>query len=151
MRYSAVATARSALSTIIKVDGVKVGEHPLVPRFMTGLFNQKPALPRYTNTNVTPEWYSTTSKRCQPLIICHWNSSPWSLLYLWLSCPHREFRPFSPCHWREWELYLESIFSHLFYFETTSAKGDQNRHLLPITFHSYTLDKRLCVVELLTA
>ena len=69
--YSAVATARSALSTITKVDGVRVGEHPLVPRFMTGLFNQKPALPRYTDTNVTPEWYSPTSKRCQPLIICH--------------------------------------------------------------------------------
>ena len=48
--YSAVATARSALSTFVKIDGVKVGDHPLVSRFMTGLFNQKPALPRYTET-----------------------------------------------------------------------------------------------------
>ena len=48
--YSAVATSRSALSTFVKIDGVKVGYHPLVSRFMTGLFNQKPALPRYTET-----------------------------------------------------------------------------------------------------
>ena len=33
----------------------------------------------------------------------------------------------------------------------TTAKGGQNRHLLPITFHSYPLDKRLCIVELLSA
>ena len=32
----------------------------------------------------------------------------------------------------------------------TTAKGGQNRHLLPITFHSYPLDKRLCIVELLS-
>ena len=46
--YSAVAASRSALSTFIKIDGVKMGDHPLVSRFMTGLFNQKRSLPRYT-------------------------------------------------------------------------------------------------------
>ena len=48
--YRAVATARSALSTFIKVDGAKVGDHPLVSRLMTELFNQKPVFPRYTET-----------------------------------------------------------------------------------------------------
>ena len=48
--YSTVATARSALSSFLTVDGIKVGEHPLVSRFMSGLFSQKPALPRYTKT-----------------------------------------------------------------------------------------------------
>jgi len=48
--YGAVATARNALTTFIKINGVKVGDHPLVSRFMSGLFNQKPALPRYTET-----------------------------------------------------------------------------------------------------
>ena len=71
--YSAVATARSALSSFIKVDGVKVGDHPLVSRFMTGLFNQKPALPRYSET-----WdpqivlnHLSTLRHFQPLMICH--------------------------------------------------------------------------------
>ena len=47
LRYSAVATARSALSSFIQLNGMKLGDHPLVTRFMTGLFNKKPALPRY--------------------------------------------------------------------------------------------------------
>lgn len=45
MGYSAVATARSALSSFITVNGIKVGEHPLVSRFMS---DQKRALARYT-------------------------------------------------------------------------------------------------------
>ena len=40
--YSAVATARSALSSFITVNGITLGEHPLVSRFMSGLFNRKP-------------------------------------------------------------------------------------------------------------
>ena len=45
--YSAVATARSALSSFIQLDGMKLGDHPLVTRFMIGLFNKKPALLSY--------------------------------------------------------------------------------------------------------
>ena len=45
--YSALNTARSALSTFIVVEGVPVGQHHLVKRFMRGVFNLRPALPRY--------------------------------------------------------------------------------------------------------
>ena len=49
--YSALNTARSALSSIITLPGnVTIGEHPLVKRFMRGIFNIKPSLPRYTTT-----------------------------------------------------------------------------------------------------
>ena len=44
VEYSAVATETSALSSFITVNGIKVGEHPLVSRFMSGLFNEKPAI-----------------------------------------------------------------------------------------------------------
>ena len=44
-----MATARSVLSTFIKVEGVKVGNHPLKSRFMAGLFNP-PAIPSYIET-----------------------------------------------------------------------------------------------------
>ena len=47
--YSAINTARSALSTIITLPGnVTVGNHPLVSRFLKGVFQTRPALPRYT-------------------------------------------------------------------------------------------------------
>ena len=49
--YEAVNTARSALSSLgIVVAGCRVGTHPLVVRFMKGVFNLRPPLPRYTET-----------------------------------------------------------------------------------------------------
>ena len=47
--YSAINTARSALSAVMKIiDNVSFGEHPLVCWFIKGIFQLKPALPKYT-------------------------------------------------------------------------------------------------------
>ena len=51
--YSCLNTARSALSSFIVLDGnVTVGNHPLVQRFLKGVFQTRPAflviLPRGT-------------------------------------------------------------------------------------------------------
>ena len=49
--YSAVNTARCALSALgIVIDGFAVGAHPLVIRFMKGVFNLKPTKSRYSST-----------------------------------------------------------------------------------------------------
>ena len=49
--YSLVNSARSALSSIIKaVCNVPFGKSPLVCRFLKGIFNIRPALPRYVTT-----------------------------------------------------------------------------------------------------
>lgn len=51
MGYESINTARSALSSLgITVDGCRAGNHPLVIRFMKGVFNLRPPLPRYTET-----------------------------------------------------------------------------------------------------
>lgn len=51
VRYESVNTARSALSSLgIVVDGCRAGNHPLVIRFMKGVFNLRPPLPRYAAT-----------------------------------------------------------------------------------------------------
>ena len=47
LSYSLLNTARSALSTIITVDGVSIGCYPLVVRFLKGVFNLRPPVPRY--------------------------------------------------------------------------------------------------------
>lgn len=45
--YSSVNTARSALSCILYTDsGSPIGQHPLIIRFMKGVFEKRPALPR---------------------------------------------------------------------------------------------------------
>ncbi|XP_067659799.1 uncharacterized protein [Haliotis asinina] len=44
--YSAINTARSTLSTIVTVQNIPLGQHPIVTRFMKGVYNLRPALPR---------------------------------------------------------------------------------------------------------
>lgn len=66
--YSAINTARSALSSIMSRDkaGNEFGSHPLVCRFMKGVFQQKPALPRYSNIwdpNIVLNFLSRMSPR----------------------------------------------------------------------------------------
>ena len=51
MGYSALNTARSALSTVFTLQNNQTfGIHPLVTRFMKGVFETRPSLPRYSET-----------------------------------------------------------------------------------------------------
>ena len=49
--YSAINTAKSALTAIVQLpNGQKLGSHPLMLRFMKGIFEKRPSLPRYSTT-----------------------------------------------------------------------------------------------------
>ena len=54
--YESINTARGALSAIgIILEGCRAGNHPLVNRFLRGVFNLRPPTPRYAETwDVTP-------------------------------------------------------------------------------------------------
>jgi len=50
LSYSGINTARSALSTVIFLpDGGSFGNHPLVSRFLRGVFESRPSLPCYND------------------------------------------------------------------------------------------------------
>jgi len=50
-KYRTINTLRSAISmTHDDVDGVRVGQHPLVSRFLKGVYNSRPPAPRYSTT-----------------------------------------------------------------------------------------------------
>ena len=49
--YSAICVARSALSSYLNIaDVVDFGQHKIVRRFMKGVFELKPVLPKYSHT-----------------------------------------------------------------------------------------------------
>lgn len=49
--YSALNTARSALSTFMHLDdSLPVGKHPLIKRFLKAVYQIQPTVPRYTHT-----------------------------------------------------------------------------------------------------
>lgn len=47
--YSAINTARSAMSSVLILPNMTFGTHPLVARFLKGVFELKPSLPRYSS------------------------------------------------------------------------------------------------------
>ncbi|XP_046564208.1 uncharacterized protein LOC124273040 [Haliotis rubra] len=49
LSYSSLNTARSALSVLIVSTAVPVGEHPLVKRFMKGVYQARPVTSRYSD------------------------------------------------------------------------------------------------------
>lgn len=63
--YSGINTARSALSSVVTlVDAVHypVGQHPLIKRFLKGVFNKRPTFPRYSeiwDVSVVFNWMKT--------------------------------------------------------------------------------------------
>jgi hypothetical protein len=61
--YSTINTARSALSSCIITDEKQpIGKHPLVVRFMKGVYNDRPALPKNVltwNTNIVLNYLKT--------------------------------------------------------------------------------------------
>lgn len=49
--YDSLNTARSALSSLCDMEeGYSIGSHPLVVKFMTGVYNLRPSQPKYTET-----------------------------------------------------------------------------------------------------
>jgi site-specific recombinase XerD len=49
--YSGINTAKSAISSVVNiVNNVHIGNHIMIKQFLKGVFNEKPALPRYNCT-----------------------------------------------------------------------------------------------------
>ena len=45
--YSGLNTARSSLSSFVTIEGYEAGKHPLVCKYMRGVFNENPSFPNY--------------------------------------------------------------------------------------------------------
>ncbi len=48
--YSGLCAARSALAAVVTIPGyASISEHPMIARFLKGIFNRHPPLPKYFN------------------------------------------------------------------------------------------------------
>ena len=60
--YSGLCAARSALASVVTIKGfVKLSDHPLLVRYLKGIFNRHPPLPRYMhiwNINLVLTYYN---------------------------------------------------------------------------------------------
>lgn len=131
-----MATVRGALPSFIKVEGVKVGDHPLVSRFMTGLFNQTPALPRYTETWDTQIvlYHLRTFSAIDSLPLKQLTLKLVMLIALLSAQRFQTLQSLSLGRMSsapgKYTFYVSSI------LKQTTAKGGHNRHLRLVTFNS---------------
>ena len=142
--YSAVSTARSALSSIIILDnGLKFGEQPLVCRCLKGIFELKPALPKYSeiwDVNIVLDYLKNLP------IPCLLSMKELTLKLNMLLCLTTGQRG-ETIHKLDTEHIQEMEDRYRIIVMDKLKQTRPGKHLEPIVLLAFTEDKKLCVVE----
>lgn len=146
--YSTLNSVRSALSTFITLPGnISVGNHPLITRFLKGVFQTRPSLPRYTSiwdVGVVLTFLKTLSPASKLTLK---NLTLKLTMLLMLVSGQR----IQTIHLLD----IENMVTHSSYFQfkiTCKLKQTKpGRHIQDLCFKAYAPDKRLCVYNYLKA
>ena len=143
--YSAINTARSALSAIIQLDWKPAGQNYFVCKFMTAVFNQRPALPR---TNVT--WDTSVVldllKKWAPVKSLDLKRLSQKLTMLLLLLAGQRGQTIHMFDVRNMHLTFSVVKFTVGDLLKTSRPGV---HTGQVVFRAYAPDRRLCVVTVL--
>ena len=140
--YSAINTARSALSTIVTIENTPAGQHDLVKRFMRAVFNNRPALPRNTSTwdvHIVLDYLKTLS----PVRTLSLTKLSKKLLMLLLLLSGQRGQTIHLMDLRNMTLTDSHAKFRIGDLTKTSAPG---RHVHELSFKAYAPDRRLCVI-----
>ena len=142
MGYESVNTARGALSSLgIVVDGCRAGNHPLVVRFMRGVFNLRTPQPRYTDTwDVQPVLQKL--KSMFPLHVLSLKELTLKLVMLMALTQAARIQTLQLMLLRDIRVCDQSISVQL---GGTLKQSRPNFNITRVTFHHYPKDPSLCV------
>lgn len=148
IRYSGIGTARSALSNFLKIcsqNSMDIGNNYLVKKFMKGVFNKRPALPKY-NSSWDPDvvlTYLKSLKSDLPLIVL---SQKLCILLSLLTGQRGQsihLLQVSDIKFLELDTRVEVSFS------TLLKQSRPGYHQTNIVLEVYPSDNRICVVSVL--
>ena len=128
---------------------MKLVDHSLDTRFMTGLFNKKPVLPRYveiSNTQTVLE-HLRNYPNTRELSLKHLTVKITALLDFVTAQRSQTLQALSLDGMRVSE--DQYTFRVLSLWKQSSRHGGTNRHLAAIVLKRYYVDNKLCVVTLL--
>ena len=145
--YSALNTARSALSCFISINNVPVGQIPIICRFMKGVFNERPALPKYDVTwdvNIVLHYLKSLSPvNTIPMKLL---SHKLAMLLILLSGQRGQ-----TVHLLDVRNMTLSQGYAKFTIGDKIKTTRPGRHVAELAFRAYAPDRRLCVHTALTA
>ena len=146
MGYSALNTARSALSTMIFVHSKEhssFGQHPLVCRFIKGTFESRPSLPRYQDTWDVTVVLDYLTKLGAPTALSMKNLTLKVVMLMALLTGQRR----QTLHSLRIDLMSLSADKCIFTITSLLKTSRPGKHLSFIEFQAYAPDIRLCVVR----
>lgn len=143
--YSAINTARSALSTIFILDGKPAGTHPLVIRLLKGVFNLRPTIPK-TGVSWDPEIILRFLRKLSPVkSLSLKNLTHKTVTLIWLLSGQRG-QSVQLIDKRNLTLTAHSLKIRFGDVLKTTRPG---HHQQEITIKAYAPDRRLCIVTVM--
>lgn len=146
LSYSGINTARSALSTVLFLpDGSSFGHHPLVSRFLKGVFESRPSLPRYStiwDVSVVLDYLKTLP----PLEEANLKDITHRTVMLVALLSGQRCQTVHALTISGMRTTSDTVYFEITQLLKTSKPGKHQGHL---EFKSYPVDRRLCVVTCL--
>ena len=145
--YSAINTARSALSAVVSIDNVPFGQHRLVTRFLKAVFEQRPALPRNLVTwdaDVVLNYLRTLS----PVKSLPLKQLTLKLVMLLLLLSGQRQQSIHLLDVRNMQLSFSYAKFQIGEPVKTTRPG---HHLQELAFKGFARDRRLCIITVLKA
>ena len=143
--YSCLNTARSAVSSIVSIDGKPVGSHPLIVRLLKGMYNLRPSLPK-TNVTWEPEILLLYLKTLSPVRLLSLKKLTYkTTTLLWLLSGQRG-QTIQLIDIRNLTLTKHVVKIRFGDILKTSRPGFQQSE---ISLKAYAPDRRLCIVTVL--
>jgi hypothetical protein len=143
--FSAMNTARCALSTIIMCGNTTIGAPPLISRFLKGVYNRRPPQTRHTEV-----WdvaiVLNSLKKLSPAKHLGIKSLTLKLVTLIALVSAQRAQTLHKLNVRNMEKSKSSV---TFYFSSTLKQSRPGKSVAPVTLKKYAPDLRLCVVNYL--
>ena len=145
--YSAVNTARSALSGIVTLpDGSVFGKHPLVKRLLKGVFEEKPSLPPYKDIWDVNIVLKHLKNMCSNYDAISLKDLTYKLVMLLAILTGQRCQTLHLLKIPHIQITNDAC---VFYIVDLVKQSKPGKHIPPITLQAYTKDRSLCVVTCL--
>ena len=144
--YSAINTAKSAISTFCKLlNNTDIGHEPVIQLFMKGVFNERPSLPKYQKIWDVSKvlQYLTAAKSNSDLSLLEL-SEKLAVLFMLLS--GQRCQTIHTIKLSDINILSDKV---VCYISEVLKQTKPGVHIAPIEIHRYDVDEKLCLLKTL--
>ena len=142
--YSAICAARSALSNLLEIKGCGCfGEHPLVKRLVKGIYEKRPALPKYSETWEVDQVLNYFNTQSENLTL---KELTYKLILLMAILTGQRCQTLHLLDIANMNLLEDKC---VFFITKLVKQSKPGRHIAPIELLAFPQNRKLCVISTL--